>query len=335
MADRSSDAATAHTARTWVNLVLLVLVVTATFIFFNVHVKPHMDARLFGGVTLLAAAMLIIKIVKFFVGEAAKKSTQSSITRSRTTWLLVFAIPILIAAYLTTGTVVFVPNAKLSEGKPVSFVVSRDGAADRPETLTAKKSEAAVTLPFIRAPRILRVQTQLPEGFGPAEIDLRPGFKEVELPLADTRKDVHLVRLVPGRNLFRIFGVTDTGHRLRVLRLSEVLVDQPFLRFETLYLGASQADTARESKAVHGSEAHKQELREYMRTMQPPPPEEGVRLWVDRWMTHSRVVATPDLKAKDPIRVILRRPDGSEFVKTFDIDPGVRVQTVFLEGMSP
>ena len=334
MADLSSDAATRHSTRTWVNLALLVLVVGATGIFFNVHVKPHMDARLFGGVTLLAAAMLVIKIVKFFVGDAAKKSTQSSITRPLTTWVLIAAVPVLLIAYLTTATVVFVPHPKLSEGKPVSFVVSRDDAEDRAATLTAKKSEIAVTVPFVRSPRTLRVTTQTPEGFGPADVEMRPGYKEVELPVANTRKDFHLVRLVPGRNLFRIFGLTQTDHRLRVLRGDEVLLDQPFLRFETIYLGASLADATRESKAVHASDRHKQELREYMRTMQSNLPPQAVNLWVDRWLTHSRVVPTSELKSDDDLQVILRRPDGSEFVKPLDVDANARVQTVFLEGVS-
>src|SRR5712691_1055661 len=87
-----------------VNLALLVVAATAGWVWFNVHLKPHVDARLFGSISITALVVFAGAIVTMFVKADFKEIVAPWLPFRVTTWALGAAIAVIGLAFLTTAT---------------------------------------------------------------------------------------------------------------------------------------------------------------------------------------------------------------------------------------
>jgi TIR domain len=144
-------------------------------------------------------------------------------------------------------------------------------------------------------------------------------------------KPVRLVRIVPGRNFFRVYGKT-VDYRLGVYRGEEQLVNQPFTSFQTVYVGAPKIDADDKIKDVNGDDEHKRQLREYMRKLKPDIGETDLQTWVDRWIDHKVAWDTARLRRGDSLHVVLQDKKGANvFEGDIPADAPADVPVLFLE----
>jgi hypothetical protein len=314
-----------YTKRFWTNLVLFVVTITAAWIWFNVHLKPHVSARWFGGVTILAAVTFAVGLVKLFVGDDAKNALLASMRSKKTTWRLAALLPVVAFAHLTTASIYV--RANTDKGEQYVFVVKR-GENEKRVEISKSQPERCITYPFVFGRFEMDVATESPAGYRNTKISATAGARDVQLPDPKSRKSLHLVRLVPGRNLFRLRDDRDDEkYVLTVLRGDEVLHQQRGIRFETLYLGSALHTI----EDVHGKPEHRSELAEYAGRINTPA--ERLESLVTRWVNHKRGVETKDdFRDRDRIRVVLSKGGRDTFNETIDIKPDQMVNTVFLTG---
>lgn len=144
-----------------------------------------------------------------------------------------------------------------------------------------------------------------------------------------TPPPLYVVRLAPGKNLFRLYNQTSSDLVVSVYRNGVPIVERkPVRTFETIYLGADTEDVQREIERRNGDEEHQRRMRAYL----DKATEEQIRTVTNWWTTRTDWWKTPALRRSDEIRVELRDTKGKVLQSgTVVREPGDAVATFFLE----
>jgi len=318
-----------YSARFLVNLALTVVVTTAAWVWFNIHLKPHVDARVFGGVTIGVIFLFACGVVKSFVGDDAENAVHQAIDLRPTTYTLLAAIPVLFIAYLTTFSVYLVAAKTPDVDHPLKFRVTTGGRTQAVE-LTKARPEAALTFPLTIHGVKLSIDTDSPRGYAHQVHTVSNRYEEVVIPDSRFLIPRRLLRLVPGRNLIRLSDKEDTTYHLIVYRKEQELLDQPYMKFETLYLGETFDDDV---SALNADPTYAADLREYFHGLGVPA--DRMKALVDRYVSPHRAVGKAVLlQDNDRVRILLTPATGTPFDRTVIVGPQ-EVQTIFLQGASP
>jgi hypothetical protein len=313
--------------RFWINLALFLVVVTAAWLWFNVHVKPYIGQRWFGGVTIAAVAAFVAGLVKLFIGDDATNELRARMRRPVMTWALVALAPVVAVAHLTTVTVYL--RADPSVRPRYVFMVSRGDEKPVRVEITKTNPEHAIT----RFGKLkLKIATLDPPGYREKTVEATRGVLDVDLPDPLTARSPHLLRLVPGRNFIRRLrdNRRNPHFRLTVSRDGCELFSQRGLKFETIYLGSALHVMEEENAKPEFA----RQLEEYARTLQTP--EEHIPALVARWLNHKAgIEPADDLRNGDRIRVAVEDDQGhATFDQTVDIRSDQKIDTLFFTGPS-
>ena len=314
--------------RFWINLILFILVATAAWLWFNVHLKPHVDERWFGGVTIAAVAAFIGGLVKVFIGDDATNELRARMRQPRSTWTLLALVPVVALAHFVTVTIYL--RADSSVRPRHVFMVTREGQEPERVEITKTNPEHAITGYFGRLK--IKIATIDPPGYREKTVDAFMGVRDVELPDPSTAKSPHLLRLVPGRNFIRRLrdNRSNPHFQLTVSRDGRELFTKRELKFETIYLGSALHVMEEENAKPEFS----RELEEYARRIQTP--EKDVQALVARWLNHKTgIEPADDFRDGNHIRVVVKDDRGHmTFDETIPIKKDQKIYTRFFTGPS-
>jgi len=312
--------------RFWINLILFILVATGAWLWFNVHLKPHVDERWFGGVTIAAVAAFVAGLVKVFIGDDATNELRARMRQPRSTWTLLALAPVVALAHCVTATIYL--RADSSVRPRHVFMVTREGEEPERVEITKTNPEHAITGYFGRM--TIKIATVDPPGYRDKTVDAFMGVRDVELPDPTTAKSPHLLRLVPGRNLIRRLRPdrSNPQFQLTVSRDGRELFNRRGLKFETIYLGSALHDMEMENAKPEFS----RELEEYARMLQTR--EQDFPSLIAKWLNHKTgIEPADDFRDGDHIRVLVKDNRGrTTFDQTVDIRKDQKIKTLFLTG---
>jgi hypothetical protein len=295
-----------------VNLALLVVAATAGWVWFNVHLKPHVDARLFGSISITALVVFAGAIVTMFVKTGFAELVAPWLPFRGTTWALGAAIAVIALAFLTTATL----YVSLAGNAPSTVVL----ISKRKVELSPNDRERALTYLVFRAPAV-SVETESPRGYDSFSLPLRRGFPtELTVPDPAHKATAFVVRLVPLKGLISALrGRRNTGYQLRISVLNRMAEERVVpLEFRAVYVGGGDLQ-----EAASRGRTNVATLRQRLGASHIPPAEQEKIL--GEWLDNPLLIETPPLQKDDRVRARVVAPDGHVF------DTPVSVATEFTD----
>ncbi|MEK6375042.1 MAG: hypothetical protein AABO58_20415 [Acidobacteriota bacterium] len=293
-----------------VNAILLAVVWTLAWMWFNAHVKPHISVALFSGVSFATLGVFAYGAFRSFVDTgAAQNIVRERLRLKSTTMMLAAFLSLLVFAYLTTFTVYFNAGGKFDVVK--LDVIGKSSKKPRPVELTSAERQKAVSYFFAFRAVTLQVSTRMPNGYAALDLPLRRGIPtQLNVPDACPEKPYFLVRLVPLDDLFKLRGrkEPDPSYVVRVFLPGRPQpIERRGLSFHAIYLGAALTDLQLQSKSARGSVA---ELRNRLRAYDEMSNSDIDSIVAD-WLDDPEFIATPELKEGQKVRVEVEGPDGT------------------------
>lgn len=311
------------------NALLLAVVWTLAWVWFNAHVKPHISVALFSGVSFATLGVFCYGAFRSFVDTGAAQNVVREWLRSkRTTPVLAALLPLLAFGYLTTYTVYLGAGDKFDD---VRLRIGCDSSSTlRDVALSGAQKHKAVSYFFSLRPVTLHVDTQVPSGYRILDVPLRRGFPlQLTVPDSSAVKPFYLVRLVPLYDLFHLRGrkEPDMHYHVRIFVPGRPMpIERPGLSFRAIYLGASMIDLKLQSKSAQTLVAT---LRNRLRDVDPDMSQEDIDRIVADWVDDPEFIATPELKPGDNVRVELEGPAGKSETS---VKVSAKLNDAFLRG---
>jgi hypothetical protein len=313
-----------------VNAILLAVVWTLAWMWFNAHVKPHISVLLFSGVSCATlGAFGYAAFRSFFEGGEAKNFVRERLRSNTTTPFLLALLPLLAFAFMTTYTIYLNAGDKFDDVR--LGITCNSSTASTSVTLSPSEKQKAVSYFFALRPVTVHVNTRVPSGYRTVDVPLRRGMPvQLTVPDAGAAKPFYVVRLVPLYDLFHLRGRTepDAHYVVRVfLPGRQKPIERTGLSFRAIYLGASADDLRRRSKTDHASVAELRNMLHAIDSDLSPVDIDGI---VADWLDNPDFIATPELKPGDNVRVELQGPAGRSET---NVKVSAQLNDAFLKGL--
>lgn len=232
-----------------INLILLVILLVLTTLWFNRHLQLYFTQTVFlgGTLTLWGIWKVAQSWYSWAFGKESAAATHRYLARSAVTEALVIALFVTAVLWATTSSVYL----RLSGGGSgtSSFKVNIDGGSFFLEGLEVSKEQPIAGRPFFldferRELEIQVVGTDLVLRQEGVDTTLRPWSRlDFDVPGDFSEKEYRLIRLIPGAGALAHLPAGEEHKTLYSLRLilgpsEQVVLDE--LRYRTIYLGAKE-----------------------------------------------------------------------------------------------
>ncbi len=312
-----------------VNAVLLAIVWTLSWIWFNAHVKPHISALLFSGVSVATIATFAVALFGSFFDKGEADNILRALLRSeKLTPALIALLPVIAVAHLTTFTLYLKAGDKFDDVRV--NVTSGEWSRPRPVALSSSEKQKAVSYFFTFRPVTVHVDTQAPSGYRTIDVPLRRGIPvQITVPDSKAVKPFYLVRLMPLYELFQLRGRKEPDMRYVVrvfLPGQEKPIERAGLSFRAIYFGASLNDLKPQSK---NDRPLVTELRNTLLAIDRDITPTDIDAIVADWLDDPEFIPTPELKPGDKVRVELQGPAGKS---EMTVNVAAQLNNAFLKG---
>jgi hypothetical protein len=189
-----------------INVSLFVILAVSTMLWVNRHLQPYLiKTTLIGGtLTLWGIWKLIQSWVKWGLESAEISLARRILDRQASTEVLVLGLVVLAVLFFSTSSVYLVYEGdKKGEAEYTVEVTHDDKPYLEPITIASYNRVKGRPL-FLRISGVhLQFDITTPRGFQPLERDFGPGSSiHLRVPLDFKRKELHLLRLVPGLTIW-------------------------------------------------------------------------------------------------------------------------------------
>jgi hypothetical protein len=242
--------ATRHDRWFWGNLIACLFLAPFATYWFQTHVQLYFsEIVVVGGVfTLWAVLRLVWGICEGATEVKAWDLSRRLLSSSGTTRLIIVGAVLLLVLWRTTSSIYLeFHGAKAGENEYVIHVVNKADGRPYLDPVTISSAHPLTGRPVLWSrPRDLECRIVAPIGYLPAACPLRPGTStRIRIPDDFPEKEYHLVRLVPGKKLYKeLPKETDEPVVHYDLELTagtkKILLKD--LRLQTVYVGAEDAE---------------------------------------------------------------------------------------------
>jgi len=309
------------------NAASLTIVWALAWLWLTAHVKPHISAIIFSGVSVATFGVVALAVFGSFFDKNETMAEVARLLKSKTlTSVLLATLPFILFAYATTFTLYLAAADGVAE---VRLNVMR-GTTPRRVELTSAEKVKAVSYFLAFRPVTASIETIAPTGFKTRVLPLRRGIPlQLTVPNSADARPPYLVRLVPLVNLFYLRGRKEADPRY-VVRVFLPGRKQPIVRFgltfNAIYLGARLEELQSQSKVAATMNGDLHEALQGIDASLTKEEREGI---ITAWLANPEFIPTPELAPGDKVRVILESPAGKSETTVKITGP---VNSAFLEG---
>jgi hypothetical protein len=283
------------------NVILFAIVATLAWIWYEIHIKVLTTAAIVGtGVSVATIIAFAAARLQRFVGERVAAFFDKLLSAKATTVILAAALVFTIGVLFTTSSIRLVSGMTPDAGDEYRVAVDRlDGTkVVESRSITFDKDHLTDQRPyFTLTPITFRVRTEKPPIYADVSVKVaRGGIQEKRLMTNEQRRQVHLVRLFPGKSLAqRLFdGRANTHYTLEIVRDDVVVAKVAAMQFQPVWIGGKTDELEWYRKSFESDETKKQAMSRAFDNyvMQPNNDDPSGRV-KQRWVQHSAVADSP------------------------------------------
>ena len=329
------------TVRYRTNAVLFAVLMVALTFWFQKHLQVYVtQVALIGGtMTLWALWELLQSWLKWGWGEDAKDTAKTLFGSGRGTEYVVLGGVVLLVLWLTTSSLYLNYESSVGGGTEYRVEVKSGGVQFLPPLVFSSSQEVAGKPYFLwLRSRELELSIVEPRGFLPLKKTLDRGARlNIRVPGDFQPKKFHILRLVPGPNLFSNLPQYDdyptVFYQVKISRAGAEPVTFIDLRRQSLYVGAS-GDDIRWLRQKQPQGESLQNLLQLLHDEKVPPA--AIAQNLPSLETNPAVLSTFEFVTGDRItvEVVRKKSDGRKTIakKTLTLSEGdAAIQPVLLE----